>query len=59
MKYLLSFALIAISLTSCSLIKEKSEESIDLKISTATPLKGRTIDSHVTIVNTEKAELAK
>jgi len=59
MKYLFLLSLALICLTSCSLMQKKSEEAIQLKIDTATPIKGRTVDSHITIVDTEKAELVK
>lgn len=61
MKYILfSFCSIAaITLSSCSLFHNKSEEAISLKIDTATALKGRTVSSHISIIDSEKAEIIK
>jgi len=55
----LFLALITLICQSCSLFEDKSEEAVTLKIDTATPISGRTVDSHIIITDTDQAKLIK
>ena len=56
MKKLIIIAAISMLAVGCM---RKSEEAVNLKIDTASMLRGRSVDAKVTINNTEKAEQIK